>query len=216
MKIRAFLRITFLFFLVSMVLNVGAIKAERVYPHDISLTSYMVKDGDTLWSLFEEDWQVVARINRVSPDALREGMILMIPLDMEKAGRHSPLPYDLPHGSKEEKVIFVDIELQALGAYENGVLLQWMPISSAEEGRITPRGEFRINKKIESHFSRTHPRPTGGAPMPYALRFITPYYWIHEGSLPGYPASKGCVRLTTMDAITLYHWANTGTKVVIK
>ncbi len=212
--IKAFIFV-FLLTLLPSVFVQGAEKDHRTYPENIALTSYMIKEGDTLWNLFKEDWTVVARINRISPDTLKAGMIVMVPLDMEEARRHSPLPYDLPYESREEKIVFVNLKLQALGLYQDGTLLEWMPISSGKDGHPTPRGEFRVNRKVINHLSRTHPKPTGGAPMPYALRFITPYYWIHEGSLPGYPASKGCVRLMKMDALILYHWAEIGTLIVI-
>ncbi len=214
MKTKAFLRIAFLFILVSMILS-GTLKAERVYPEDMALTSYMVKEGDTLYDLFKGDWRIVSKINRVSPDALRPGMVLMVPMDMEEVRRYSPFPNKIPHESGEEKVIFINIELQALGLYQDGNLLEWMPVSTGKEKHETPSGEFRVNRKVIDHVSGTHPKPNGGSPMPYALRFITPYYWLHEGSLPGYPASKGCVRLMKMDAILLYHWADIGTLIVI-
>lgn len=188
---------------------------EHIFPEDVPLSSCYIKEGDTLWTLFQEDWRVVAKINRVSPANLKPGMIIMYPLDLEKAEDHSPLPEFLPEMKDEEKLILVNLELQALGWYENGKLLEWAPISSGKTGRETPRGEFRVLEKVIDHVSRTYPKPNGGALMNFGLRFYGPY-WIHEGPLPGKKASKGCIRLMKMDAAALFHFVEKGTKVMVK
>lgn len=188
---------------------------EHIFPEDVPLSSCYIKEGDTLWTLFQEDWRVVAKINRVSPSGLKPGMIIMYPLDLEKAENHSPVPKFLPEMKDEEKLILVDLELQALGWYENGEILEWAPISSGKSGRETPRGEFRVLEKVIDHVSRSYPEPKGGAPMNFGLRFYKDY-WIHEGSLPGKGDSKGCVRLMKIDAATIYHFAEKGTKVIVK
>jgi hypothetical protein len=183
----------------------------------INLTSYVVKKGDTLWTLYEEDWLTVAKLNKISPDALLPGMTLLTPVNMDEASIFSPLPDNLPLREEqlEEKIIYADLKLQVLGKYENGTLIEWHPISSGKKEHPTPRGEFRVNRKDKNHVSNSVPKPDGGAPMPYALRFYGPY-WIHEGSLPGHEDSYGCIRLMKMDALTLYYWASVGTKVIVK
>ena len=35
-------------------------------------------------------------------------------------------------------------------------------------------------------------------------------------SVPGYPASHGCIRIFDRDAIVMYHFATLGTRVVIR
>ena len=48
------------------------------------------------------------------------------------------------------------------------------------------------------------------APMDHALH-IYHNYFIHEGIVPGYPASHGCIRLFPLDARFLfYQWAKPG------
>jgi len=50
--------------------------------------------------------------------------------------------------------------------------------------------------------------------MPYA-----PYshagYALHEGSVPAYSASHGCVRLTSWDAADAYRFATVRTAVIV-
>ena len=215
MKKELLLKTAFLFFLISFLLNIGNVKAYHIFPEGVPTTTYLVKEDDTLWSVFQGDWITVAKINRVSPDSLVPGMILLVPIDMEKASGYSPLPHQLPYQTNENKVVLVDLELQVLGKYEKGELIQWMPISSGKENHLTPKGVFWIYQKELDHYSNTRPKPEGGAPMPYALRYNGPY-WIHQGPLPGHPDSYGCVRLMEMDAAILYWWADIKTKVIIE
>jgi hypothetical protein len=51
--------------------------------------------------------------------------------------------------------------------------------------------------------------------MPYMQRITWSGIALHEGVLPGYPASHGCVRLTNDFAIRLWHLTKRGTRVVI-
>jgi lipoprotein-anchoring transpeptidase ErfK/SrfK len=53
-----------------------------------------------------------------------------------------------------------------------------------------------------------------GAPMPYFLEF-SPGYGLHEGYLPGEPASHGCIRLPYWKARQFYDVAHIGTPVII-
>ncbi len=58
----------------------------------------------------------------------------------------------------------------------------------------------------EVHFSSKYEQ----APMDHALN-IGGDYFIHEGIVPGYPASHGCVRVFPLDARFLfYQWAKPG------
>ena len=54
-----------------------------------------------------------------------------------------------------------------------------------------------------------------GAPMPYFLEF-SPGYGLHQGYLPGEPASHGCIRLPYWKARQFYLTANVGTPVTVK
>ena len=50
--------------------------------------------------------------------------------------------------------------------------------------------------------------------MPYASYFHAGYA-LHEGAVPTYPASHGCVRLPSWDAADVYRFASVGTTVVV-
>ena len=112
-------------------------------------------------------------------------------------------------------------------------------ISSGREGYRTPTGRFEVIRKDENHRSsiygdyvdasgtvvnanvdiRRDSRPPHshfvGAPMPYFLEF-SPGYGLHQGYLPGVPASHGCIRMPYWKARQFYNVAYVGTPVVVK
>jgi hypothetical protein len=53
-----------------------------------------------------------------------------------------------------------------------------------------------------------------GAPMPHFMR-ITGGVGMHEGYLPGYPASHGCIRMPGKMALIFYNNVDIGTPVTI-
>ena len=54
-----------------------------------------------------------------------------------------------------------------------------------------------------------------GALMPYFVEF-SPGYGLHQGYLPGVPASHGCIRMPYRKARQLYSAAQIDTLVVVK
>jgi lipoprotein-anchoring transpeptidase ErfK/SrfK len=126
-----------------------------------------------------------------------------------------PLPASRPDLASEPRAILIVLDRQFLGAYEHGVLVASYPVSSGREGHETPTGRFRVTRKDATHVSSVYPEPTGGWPMPWALRFYRSAYWIHGGELVGHPASHGCVRMFPEDAERLFAWAEIGTRVRI-
>ena len=119
-----------------------------------------------------------------------------------------------------------------------------IPVSSrggcdSREGYRTPIGRFQVIRKDEDHRSslygdyvddsgrivkanvdsRRDSRPPHshfvGTPMPYFLEF-SPGYGLHQGYLPGVPASHGCIRMPYWKARQFYNVAHVGTPVVVK
>lgn len=178
----------------------------------VSFLVYEVQPGDTLYDLFgPRNWKMVAKLNRVSPQALMPGMKLLVPRDMEIV-KNECCP--LPERIEKNVELVVDLEEQAVGRYEDHRLQNWYPITSGKKGYATPTGLFQILQKETSYKSHTYPKPHGGASMPYAMRFYGGY-WIHGGILPGKPASHGCVRLMIDDAQELFKDSRLGDRVFI-
>jgi hypothetical protein len=113
------------------------------------------------------------------------------------------------------KLIVINLSTQKIYAKNNGEVLFSGNISSGIKGHRTPRGSFKIIEKDRYHVSNKYPEPNGGAKMPYMLRLTNSGVAIHQGYLPGYPASHGCIRVSKSTAIKLWRWAKVGTRVKI-
>lgn len=132
----------------------------------------------------------------------------------------------------------INLTEQKVFYYKGGELVGMAPISSGREGNETVAGSFKIIEKDIDHRSslygdyvgpdgevlkrevdvRKDPRPPGGkfdgAEMNYFMR-ITGAIGMHEGYLPGYPASHGCIRLPKKMAMIFYENTPLGTPVKI-
>jgi lipoprotein-anchoring transpeptidase ErfK/SrfK len=141
------------------------------------------------------------------------------------------------HGGRAS--IVVDLSEQQAYLYRGGVLVATSRISSGREGHRTPIGHFSVIRKDENHRSsvygaycdsdrriivadvdvRRTPKPRNtqfiGAPMPFFLEF-SPGYGLHEGYLPGVPASHGCIRLPHYKARQFYDDSHVGTPVIVR
>jgi lipoprotein-anchoring transpeptidase ErfK/SrfK len=189
--------------------------------YGVPCVEVMLHNGETIWSfvhsipaLKNRSLKVddrIALINRthyllvidgqgnVSTDRAR----IFVPLDYSI--KPEILPESLPDAAKYEKYILIDRHKQYLGLYEHGNLTHCFPISSGASNS-TPARNFVVSNMDEVHNSTLF----DNAPMDHALHIFGGYF-IHEGIVPGYPASHGCVRLFPFDARFLfYHWAHPG------
>jgi lipoprotein-anchoring transpeptidase ErfK/SrfK len=115
------------------------------------------------------------------------------------------LPEFLSGAAKHAKYILINRRQQYLGLYEWGELKYVYPISSGTSNS-TPLRNFVIHYMDQVHNSTIFDE----APMDHALN-IGNAYFIHEGIVPGYPASHGCIRVFPLHARFLfYHWAKPG------
>jgi hypothetical protein len=114
-----------------------------------------------------------------------------------------------------QKTVEVDLRKQRIYAKENGRVVFMGAISSGKRNHRTPRGTFKILGKNRFHRSNLYPRPRGGARMPYMQRLTYGGIAIHQGYLPGYPASHGCIRVSRRTAQKLWRWTRVGTKVTL-
>lgn len=136
---------------------------------------------------------------------------------------------------------FVRINLSEQRAYffKGDQLAGVSLISSGREGIGTVKGDFHLLQKDLNHVSSLFgdyvdangeaiqkdvdtskdPKPKGavydGAKMPYFMR-ITGGTGMHEGFLPGYPASHGCIRMPGFMAAAFFHNVAVGTPVRIE
>lgn len=122
--------------------------------------------------------------------------------------------------------------------YKGSTLVGVSTLSTGREGFDTGTGKFKIIEKDIDHVSSKYgnyvdaygniiqkdidttkdPKPPGakydGAKMPYFMRIVGGV-GMHEGFLPGYPASHGCIRMPGFMAEAFFRNAPLGTPVTV-
>src|ERR1700740_925927 len=139
--------------------------------------------------------------------------------------------------SGQQTAVRIDLTQQTAYLVENGRVALISPIASGKEGWGTPTGKFRVISKDLNHVSadfglivdaygRTiDPNATPSTPVPPSCRYMPapmpdymqlgPYFGMHGGYLPGYPASHGCVRMPSDLAAEFFARGQVGTSVEI-
>ncbi len=107
--------------------------------------------------------------------------------------------------------IMVSLQQQRLTVFSAGVPVASAAVSSGQTGFETPSGIYSILQKNRYHESNIY----SGAPMPFMQRITWSGIALHEGSLPGYPASHGCIRLPGAFAQTLFGMTKVGARVIV-
>jgi LysM repeat protein len=172
---------------------------------------YEVKKGDTLGKIAPcEQHDLILRVNRIDKRHLLVGKKILIPDDFEKASQFLPVPRFIEEMKDEQRSICVFLDIQYFGAYENGELSFWGPISSGKKSSGTPTGKFSVIWKAEKYRSKKY-----DAEMPFAVNISSDGYFLHEQSLPGRPASHGCIRLLREDAEKIYVWIQKNDPIII-
>jgi L,D-transpeptidase catalytic domain len=131
-----------------------------------------------------------------------------------KHSRKPPAPIEEERSNNEPKgplQIIISIADQRVSLYDNGTLVARSSVSTGVPGHPTPRGIFSVIAKQRWHRSNIY----SAAPMPYMQRITWSGIALHEGVVPGRPASHGCIRLTHDFAIRLWHLTKRGTRVII-
>jgi ankyrin repeat protein len=118
-------------------------------------------------------------------------------------GDSSPAP--------EQMRIEISLNSQRLNLYKDGVSVFTAPVSTGRPGFSTPAGKYVITDKHLMHTSTIYKT----AQMPFFMRLNCRDFGMHEGQLPGYPASHGCIRLPGSAARQLFKDVPIGTLVTI-
>jgi len=145
----------------------------------------------------------------------------------------------VPERHSGKASIVVDLGEQQVYLYRGKHRTASSRISSGREGHRTPTGHFSVIRKDIDHRSslygsyvdnsgrvvkgnvdtRKDSKPPHshfvGAPMPFFVEF-SPGYGLHQGYLPGVPASHGCIRMPYWKARQFYDAAHIGTSVTVR
>lgn len=117
-------------------------------------------------------------------------------------------PEKLPAGPLQ---IIISIKKQQLTLYANGQPVAHSPVSTGVPGHPTPQGVFSVIQKEIYHESNLY----SAAPMPYMQRITWSGVAMHQGVVPGRPASHGCIRLPAAFAQRLWRITRVGARVII-
>lgn len=152
---------------------------------------------------------------------------------------HDDVSYWDGDGVPGQPEVVINLSEQRAYFYKSNELVGISTISTGREEYATPTGTYKITQKDRHHNSsaygnyvdaqtgevvvkdvdsRKDPRPPGtrydGAPMPYFMR-VTGGVGMHEGFLPGYAASHGCIRMPGFMAERFFSNVSVGTPVRI-
>ncbi len=118
---------------------------------------------------------------------------------------YSPLPKRIEALAGRPKALIVHLTQQVFGAYENGDLIRWGPVSSGRREHPTPSGAFHLNWRSPGRQSTEDPDWY----MEWYFNFHNKRgLALHQFALPGTPASHACVRLLERDARWIYDWGD--------
>jgi lipoprotein-anchoring transpeptidase ErfK/SrfK len=94
---------------------------------------------------------------------------------------------------------------------KDGVPILDSTVSTGRDGYNTRRGKFVITDKERYHRSTIY-----HVEMPYFMRLSCLDFGMHEGYVPNYPASHGCIRLPGETARKLFAEIPIGTLVSVQ
>ena len=117
----------------------------------------------------------------------------------------------LGSGQMPEKLrVQISLASQRATVIKDGTPVFETPCSTGRPGFATPSGQFVITDKRKMHKSSIY-----HVNMPFFMRLNCRDFGMHQGVVPNYPASHGCIRLPTAAAAKLFAEIPVGTVVII-
>jgi hypothetical protein len=102
----------------------------------------------------------------------------------------------------------VDLDSMQAWLVKDGQVHGPVSISTGETGMETPRGNFRVLRKVKDFYSTEY-----DAPMPYSVFFAPGGVAFHEGDVDS--KSAGCVHLAHDDAVAFFNTLQVGDPVEV-
>jgi L,D-transpeptidase catalytic domain len=107
--------------------------------------------------------------------------------------------------------IIISLDKQQLTLYAGGEAIAHSRVSSGQPGHATPTGVFSLIEKDRWHRSNLY----DDAPMYFMQRITWSGVALHQGVVPNYPASHGCIRLPEAFAQKLWAMTRLGARVIV-
>lgn len=115
-----------------------------------------------------------------------------------------------PDPDNQPRKVIVDLGSQRATLYENGRATYSTRVSTGKSGYRTPTGTYVITDKHRHHTSTLY-----DSSMPFFMRLSCAAFGLHQGVVPGYPASHGCIRVPYTGAKHLFSICEVGDVVEI-
>lgn len=116
-----------------------------------------------------------------------------------------------PATAQDPLLTVISVGEQTVSVFGPNGLVSRSGVSTGKSGHPTPTGFFSILQKNRFHESNIY----SGASMPYMQRLTWSGIALHQGHLPGYPASHGCIRLSGGFAQQLWGLTRVGNRVIV-
>ena len=113
--------------------------------------------------------------------------------------------------SPEQLRIEISLAAQKVQLIKDGATVFTTSCSTGRAGFATRPGEYVITDKNRDHRSTIY-----HVDMPYFMRLSCLDFGMHEGVVPNYPASHGCIRLPGDAARKFFAEIPVGTLVTVK
>ncbi|CAN5436492.1 hypothetical protein BH23VER1_BH23VER1_37350 [soil metagenome] len=110
----------------------------------------------------------------------------------------------------QQRRLVIDLSNQKVTLFQGREVMMTSRVSSGKKGHETPTGEYVVSNK-HRHWTST----LYDASMPYFMRFSCGDFGLHQGNVPSYPASHGCIRMPAADARKFYSAVKVGDPVSI-
>ena len=128
--------------------------------------------------------------------------------EKEKAPKEAE---DIASKAKGPMSVYISIDKQALTLYSGDQPIAHSKVSTGVPGHPTPTGVFSVIQKDRWHRSNIY----GNAPMWFMQRITWSGVAMHQGVVPGVPASHGCIRLPEAFARQLWGITGMGARVIV-
>jgi lipoprotein-anchoring transpeptidase ErfK/SrfK len=130
------------------------------------------------------------------------------PSARQKPTKEAAKPDPIPEGPL---TLVVSIANQHVTVFDRDTPIMESAVSTGIPGHPTPTGIFSVIEKQRYHSSNIY----SGAPMPYMQRITWSGIALHQGVVPGHPASHGCIRLPEAFANKLFRTTKVGVRVLV-
>lgn len=143
----------------------------------------------------------VLAVNHIDEKKIRKGLVLSIPSAFPVVWQF--MPSALAAAAEIPQLVVVSQKVQAFGVYEYGTLIRSGPVSSGKEDTPTTNGLYFVNWKGEEVISTF----SDEWKLLWNMNIDNDEgISMHQYSLPGYPASHSCIRMSAADAQWMYGW----------